>query len=295
MDGKQFAYNYMRNRDKLFANLVSIIDGILSDGSVNEAEILYLDTWLLDSELISNNPCVKLLQKRIAAVLADGVITSEELEEIKSDLVDIQRRIMDLPDIDLYSIDSDVNLLSGLCKGLIADKKLDDHEVRYLSWWLTQNGALKSNYPGKDLYKLVCDILSDGVITQEESESLHDAIVSFTGCDLSSGAVDGFATRLPIDKIDNLSIKGATFCLTGKFLSGKRAEIAGLVERLGGVVQDSVTMKLDYLVVGLLSSRDWKFSSHGRKIEKAISYRDENRTPLKIMGEETLIEFLPTP
>lgn len=63
MDGKQFAYNYMRNRDKLFANLVSIIDGILSDGSVNEAEILYLDTWLLDSELISNNPCVKLLQK----------------------------------------------------------------------------------------------------------------------------------------------------------------------------------------------------------------------------------------
>lgn len=55
-------------------------------------------------------------------MLADGVITSEELEEIKSDLVDIQRRIMDLPDIDLYSIDSDVNLLSGLCKGLIADK-----------------------------------------------------------------------------------------------------------------------------------------------------------------------------
>ncbi|MDV1016241.1 hypothetical protein RZP77_29330, partial [Klebsiella grimontii] len=41
-------FNYVKNRDKAFANLISIIDGILSDGTLDQKEILYLDTWLLD-------------------------------------------------------------------------------------------------------------------------------------------------------------------------------------------------------------------------------------------------------
>lgn len=40
--------------------------------------------------------------------------------------------------------------------------------------------------------------------------------------------------------------------------------------------------------------RDWKFSSHGRKIEKAISYRDDNGAKLKIISEEMLFDALPS-
>ncbi|WP_338418906.1 hypothetical protein [Tatumella ptyseos] len=46
-------YNYSMIRDKLFNNLVSIIDGILSDGKVNDIEIVYLATWLREAEEIS--------------------------------------------------------------------------------------------------------------------------------------------------------------------------------------------------------------------------------------------------
>ncbi|HDG1710563.1 TPA: BRCT domain-containing protein, partial [Kluyvera ascorbata] len=157
----------------------------------------------------------------------------------------------------------------------------------------TQNGTLKNNYPGKELYILVKDILDDGIITQEESEILHKALVDFTGCDLDNGVVDGLATRLPIDNGAIVDIEGKNYCLTGTFVAGKRALVEGLIKSAGGQISNGITQKLDFLVIGTLSSRDWKFSSHGKKIEKAVSYRDDNGAKLKIISEEMLFDVLP--
>ena len=65
------------------------------------------------------------------------------------------------------------------------------------------------------------------------------------------------------------------------------------IKSAGGKISNGITQKLDFLVVGTLSSRDWKFSSHGRKIEKAVSYRDDNGAKLKIISEEMLFGVLP--
>ncbi|MGP1140892.1 BRCT domain-containing protein [Serratia sp. CY50710] len=293
MEDKLYVFNYTQNRDKLFANLISIIDGIVADGIVKDEEILYLDTWLLEAEQIIRNGVIKSLSARVAAILADGVVTSEEREELKHQLYGIQKEILDIPDVDFYSVESDLHLLNGLCKGLISDRDLSEHEIKYLDWWLTQNGALKNNYPGRELYAHVKDILSDGVITPEESAILHKALVDFTGCDLESGVVDGLATRLPVDTDFSPEIDGKVFCLTGVFMAGKRSIVEERVKAAGGHVIGNITKKLDYLVIGTLSSRDWKFSSHGRKIEKAISYRDEEGAKLKIISEENLFDLLP--
>lgn len=293
MEDKLYVFNYTQNRDKLFANLISIIDGIVADGIVKDEEILYLDTWLLEAEQIIRNGVIKSLSARVAAILADGVVTSEEREELKHQLYGIQKEILDIPDVDFYSVESDLHLLNGLCKGLISDRDLSEHEIKYLDWWLTQNGALKNNYPGRELYALVKDILSDGVITPEESATLHKALVDFTGCDLESGVVDGLATRLPVDTDFSPEIDGKVFCLTGVFMAGKKSIVEERVKAAGGHVIGNITKKLDYLVIGTLSSRDWKFSSHGRKIEKAISYRDEEGAKLKIISEENLFDLLP--
>lgn len=293
MEDKLYVFNYAQNRDKLFANLISIIDGILADGVVRDEEVLYLDTWLLEANQIIKNGVIKSLNVRISDILADGVITEKERIELKHHLGSIQKDILDIPDIDLYSTDADLHLLGGLCKGLIADRSLNEEEIRYLDWWLTQNGSLKSNYPGKDLYTLVKDILADGIITSKESEILHKALVDFTGCDLDSGVVDGLATRLPIDVDADLTISGKVYCLTGVFMAGKRTVIEDLIKKSGGIISTGITKKIDFLVIGTLSSRDWKFSSHGRKIEKAISYRDDDGAKLKIISEEMLFEALP--
>lgn len=293
MEDKLYVFNYTQNRNKLFANLISIIDGILADGHVRDEEVLYLDTWLLEANQTISNGVIKSLSARVSQILADGVVTNDERKELKQQLNDIQREILDIPGVDFFSTESDLHLLSGLCKGLISDKFLSEDEIRYLDWWLTQNGALKNNYPGKNLYVLVKDILSDGRITPAESETLHKALVDFTGCDLESGVVDGLATKLPVDSDAMVVLEGSTFCLTGIFLAGKRSHVEDMVTKNGGLISGNVTKKINYLVIGTLSSRDWKFSSHGRKIEKAISYRDEEGVELKIISEEMLFSALP--
>lgn len=292
MEDKLYVFNYKSNRDKLFTNLISIIDGIMVDGVIKDEEVLYLDTWLLEANQIIKNGVIRSLSARVSDILLDGKVTADECSELKEQLIKIQRDLLDIPDIDFYSAESDLHLLNGLCKGLIADRNLNDDEIRYLDWWLSQNGALKDNYPGRELYVLVKEVLKDGVITANESAALHKALVDFTGCDLDSGVVDGLATRLPIDDVADLKIQGMVFCLTGAFVAGKRSIVEGLIVKNGGSVTDGITKKLDYLVIGTLSSRDWKFSSHGRKIEKAINYRDEGGK-LKIVSEEMLFGSLP--
>ncbi|MBD5777871.1 NAD-dependent DNA ligase, partial [Citrobacter freundii] len=210
MEDKLYVFNYTQNRNKLFANLISIIDGILADGHVRDEEVLYLDTWLLEANQTIRNGVIKSLSARVSQILADGVVTDDERKELKQQLNDIQREILDIPGVDFFSTESDLHLLSGLCKGLISDKSLSEDEIRYLDWWLTQNGALKNNYPGKNLYVLVKDILSDGKITPAESEILHKALVDFTGCDLESGVVDGLSTKLPVDSDTMVVLEGST-------------------------------------------------------------------------------------
>lgn len=284
--GEYTRFNYFKNRDKAFANLISIIDGLLSDGNVDQKEILYLDTWLLETDEISDNYCVKAIRRRISDILADGIIDDTEIKFLKADLIKIQKDLIDLPYLKLDSIESDRHLLEGLCKGVLANNQLNDSEIKYLKWFLSVNGALKNNYPGKELYTLVEDILRDGIITDEERESLKQALASFTGCDLDSGIVDGLATQLPIDNIDSLDLAGATVCLTGEFIHGKRSVCEEEIRQQGANIINSITQKLDYLIIGTLSSKDWRYKAHGRKIEKAISYRDEKGISLKIISEE---------
>lgn len=293
MEDKLYVFNYTQNRDKLFNNLISIIDGILSDGVVRDEEILYLDTWLLEASEIIQNGVIKGLSSRVSQILSDGAVTDEDRMELKQHLLDIQRDILDIPEVDFFSTESDLHLLNGLCKGLISDKKLGDEEVKYLDWWLTQNGTLKNNYPGKELYTLVKDILKDGIITTEESQTLHKALIDFTGCDLENGVVDGLSTKLPLDANVEITLEGKVFCLTGVFMAGKRSHVEDIVKQNNGLISNTVSKKIDYLVIGTLSSRDWRFSSHGRKIEKAISYRDSDGVSLKIVSEEMLFDALP--
>ncbi len=286
-------YNYSMIRDKLFNNLVSIIDGVLSDGKVNDIEIVYLATWLREAEEISSNQVVRSLLFRVNNILSEGKLTVQEKEDIKTFLSDIQRELLDVPNIDFYSAESDINLLTGLCKGIAADRSISEEEIRYLNWWLRQNSTLKNNYPGKDLYKLVKEILADKVVTEEESRRLYNAICAFSGANLDDGVVEGLSTRLPCDEIDSIDFSGSTFCLTGTFLCGNRSVISQRIVDAGGDIKDSITKKINYLVVGTLSSKAWRFSAHGRKIEKAISYRDELLTGIKIITEDDLIRFLP--
>lgn len=285
-------FNRKRNFDKLINNLVGILDGILADGKVDEKEVVYLDAWLKEASMLDGVWSFNALRYQVETILEDGVITKDELDHFKIVVPKLLAAIMDIPDVDFYSEESDKLLLEGLCKGVSANRNLTDSEIKYIKWWLGQNSLLKSRFPGKELYQLMEKILDDDFITEDERGELSSAIKRYIGDPLSFGAVDGITTLLPVDPNPVIVVQGCRVCFTGQFLSATRKQCEETALVLGAMPRSSVTKDLDYLVIGALCSRDWRFSNHGRKIEKVMDYRAKGQTNAQIIHEETWVEFI---
>ncbi|MDG1025074.1 MAG: BRCT domain-containing protein [Gammaproteobacteria bacterium] len=78
------------------------------------------------------------------------------------------------------------------------------------------------------------------------------------------------------------------FCLTGDFVTGDRNSVNTMLRCLGAETKSSVNKSVDYLVIGTLASRDWLYTSHGRKIVKALLIKREG-CDIKVIAERTLL------
>ncbi len=185
-----------------------------------------------------------------------------------------------------------MDALYGLCAGIVADSQINDKEIIFLDTWLRENSEYCRVFPASVIASRVSAILADGIITEEERSDLMETIMQMLGGTLEeSGSADGLATRLPIDNVDHVNFLERGFCFTGKFVYGPRTKCQREVVDRGGYVSNDVTLDLDYLVIGTLASRDWVHKSHGRKIEKALKYK-EKKNELFIISEEIWLTCL---
>ena len=181
--------------------------------------------------------------------------------------------------------------LLGIASGLIADGELNDKEIQFLAVWLTENRAIASTWPGEVVYKRVSEVLSDGHITAEERDYLQKCLTELVGGSFAEdGAVPGESTDLPVDRSALVKIPVCSFCFTGQFLFGTRAACEQAIALRGGRIS-SVNKNLDYLVIGELSSRDWKYSSFGNKIESAMKLKQDGAS-LAIVTEAQWIRAM---
>jgi hypothetical protein len=181
--------------------------------------------------------------------------------------------------------------LLGIASGLIADGELNDKEIQFLSVWLTENREIASTWPGEVVYKRVSEVLSDGLITVEERDYLQKCLTELVGGSFAEdGAVPGESTDLPVDRSVLVKIPVCSFCFTGQFLFGTRSACEQAITLRGGRIS-SVNKKLDYLVIGELSSRDWKYSSFGNKIESAMKLKQDGAS-LAIVTEAQWIRAI---
>lgn len=67
--------------------LLGICSGLLADGVLNDAEIVFLRTWLAENEELCNTWPGELVFCRVAEVLADGVVTEDEREHLLTTLL----------------------------------------------------------------------------------------------------------------------------------------------------------------------------------------------------------------
>lgn len=74
---------------KSINSLLGIISGIVSDGELNDKEILFLKTWCDENRHIAGEYPASIVFRRIHEVMIDKVITHEEREHLLHELTTI--------------------------------------------------------------------------------------------------------------------------------------------------------------------------------------------------------------
>ena len=79
-----------KNRfNQAVVSLVGIVEGVLCDGNLNNDEIKFLDSWLDHNRQISSTWPGDAVYARVKDVLADGIITEDERNNLVTLLHDI--------------------------------------------------------------------------------------------------------------------------------------------------------------------------------------------------------------
>lgn len=180
-----------------------------------------------------------------------------------------------------------VDELLGLVKGVLADGALCEGEVQFLYRWMELNREIASYWPANVIYPRIAAALADDHVDAAEEKELMGLLLSLVGGNTAPlhGARSD-ATTLPLCRpTPPVEFAGRRFCFTGAFASGPRVWCEQQVIERGGEPAPTITQKLSYLVIGEIGSRDWAHSTFGRKIQKAIEYRDKG-VPIRIISEE---------
>ncbi len=62
--------------------LIGLASGIVADGQINQKEAEFLENWIATNLIHLNDPVVNLLYRRLADMLVDGILDSDESTEL---------------------------------------------------------------------------------------------------------------------------------------------------------------------------------------------------------------------
>lgn len=168
---------------------------------------------------------------------------------------------------------------------VLADGTVNQAEAEFLMSWLVQNRQSSDNPIIINLLQKVSAMLEDGVLDKDESEELLGILRKISGDSAEIGEL-AKTSSLPINEpLPEIGFEGASFLFTGTCAFGTRKQCHEATEALGGAIAKSVNKNLNYLVLGTYVTDSWAHETYGRKIEKAVEYRD-NGVPIVILTEE---------
>lgn len=272
-------YTAKAQADKAISSLKGILLGINLDGEVNEMEIKELHKWVVaHNDLINRNPFNEFMN-----IIEQSVSNRIPPKETIEDLYWLCQKYEN----DNYyynAVTSDLQILQGLCHGILSDGTINEKEIFDLHSWLKENEHLNTYYPYDEIRSLILSIVSDRKVDDEEKlvlkayfnqfVKLYDVdIAKQVKNEISGVSISGLCTSEP-----NVIFPGNTFCVTGVLKRGNREDLKQDILKLGGIPTDSVTRNTDYLIVGDNGNPAWAFSCYGRKVEKALSMRKDGHT-----------------
>ena len=180
--------------------------------------------------------------------------------------------------------DRQIDTLIGISKGIIADGNINQSEATFLLTWLIQSRQASDNPIIANLLERVDAMLKDNSLDPEESIELLKTLQSIAGDKSEVGELAKTAF-LPVDNpAPDITFPERCFVFTGTCAYGTRSQCIQATESLGGKISDGITKTVNFLVLGAYVTDSWAHETYGRKIEKAMKYRDEG-VPLSIITE----------
>jgi hypothetical protein len=274
-----FKFTRRQRVDLAIHTLEGILKGIAIDGQIQPAECRELYNWYNEHrQLIAYHPFSELVPV-VQAALADGVISTEE----RDDLLWLCKN-MSAGSFFYDEITNDIQVLHGMLHGILTDDVVTEEEIKALSEWIETNSHLKGTYPFDEIDSLLTMVLQDGKLDDKEKSLLKDFFedfISYSSAKRSEQAksekvnkkemrLTGICAVCPVIEFPN-----HVFCFTGASRRATRHDLARQVESRGGVFTNTVTKNLDYLVIGAAGNPCWAYGCYGRKVEQAIKYRRE--------------------
>ena len=142
--------------------------------------------------------------------------------------------------------------LKNMTDEILADNRITLKEIHKLDEWLDANEEFLAFYPFDRINASVKKALADNQISEEETQ---DLLQLFHEIDEPLGKSEE----------PEIIVPGKLFCLTGDFVKGKEAVSEELLAK-DAMVKDTLTMKVNYLVVGSKGSEAWKYGNYGGKV-----------------------------
>lgn len=165
--------------------------------------------------------------------------------------------------------------LLGIAKGVIADGIVNEQEAALVQSWLTSHPDIESDPVLRLLAARVRNIFSDGRVDDDERQELQGLLADLIGGRASLTLGYDASTALPLDNPPPLMCYGPdeVYVFTGRFAYGTRHQCHREVTDRSSSVDDNVTRRTSFLVIGSFGSRDWMTSSYGTKIRRAAELR----------------------
>lgn len=160
---------------------------------------------------------------------------------------------------------------------ILKDDNITEDEFLYLLDWKYEHSYLSEAFPYSKIFKALDCIISDGLIEESEINSLKS---------LLSYILDPACTS----QEESSSITDKHVCFTGSFDVG-RGELEKVVTQLGGIIDSTVKRSTNYVVIGNQGSDMWISGNYGGKVKKAMEWIEKG-VDIKIIKENDFIKLI---
>lgn len=142
-------------------------------------------------------------------------------------------------------------------KNIVNGGGASGHEAEGLRDWMEENSFLRGSVPFDKLFFAAEQALYSGGLEPEEGREIKKLFVRETGA--AGGRCE-----------EHTPLTGKNCVLTGEFAYGDRGRVQARLAGMGAVVQNNVTRRTDFVIVGGYGSGAWTVGACGSKVKRAL-------------------------